>query len=159
MTTFCKLTNAVCETMNKSWVTINQCRLRAINRNLTTLTIEVKLLHPAKVIDVGLELKTKAFGYRNSIFKYTIDGCTFLRRRQHRISRMFWHIFRDFSTINHTCPYEGIQMVKDFYYDPTNLTLPIPSGDYVLLFTFMFDKKPQLTTRVHFSFFQDIINV
>ncbi|KAM8711819.1 hypothetical protein ACLKA7_012344 [Drosophila subpalustris] len=134
MTTFCKLTNAVCETMNKSWVTINQCRLRAINRNLTTLTIEVKLLHPAKVIDVGLELKTKAFGYRNSIFK-------------------------DFSTINHTCPYEGIQMVKDFYYDPTNLTLPIPSGDYVLLFTFMFDKKPQLTTRVHFSFFQDIINV
>ncbi|XP_034478199.1 uncharacterized protein LOC117784551 isoform X2 [Drosophila innubila] len=159
MTTYCKMTNAVCETMNKSWVRIDQCRLRAINRNITTLNVEVTLLQPINVVHVNLELRTKAFGYRPSIFNYTIDACAFLRNRKHQISKMIWHIFRDFSTMNHTCPYEGTQILKDFYYDPTNLTLPIPSGDYVMLLTWMFDKRPQLSTNVYFSFFQDTIKV
>ncbi|XP_062132392.1 uncharacterized protein LOC133843050 [Drosophila sulfurigaster albostrigata] len=159
METFCKMTNAVCETMNTSWVLIHECRLRAISRNITTLNIDITFLHPAHVIDLRLELKTKAFGYKPSIFNYTIDACTFLRQRKHRVFMMFWRIFKDFSNINHTCPYVGKQIVKDFYYDPANLTLPIPSGDYVVLFTWILDKKPQFFTNIYFSFYQDIINV
>lgn len=51
---------------------------------------------------------------------------------------------------------QGRQVVKDFYYDPSNLTLPVPSGDYLLLLTWLFDNRKQFVTNVYFSFHQDV---
>ncbi|KAH8415837.1 hypothetical protein KR222_001919, partial [Zaprionus bogoriensis] len=159
----CKMTNAVCESSNKSWVVVEQCRLRAISRNLTIFNAIIDFLHPANNIQLLLQLKKKANGYKPWLFDYRIDACTFIRQRKHPVFKLFWLIMRDFSTVNHTCPYyiivvtshclQGKQMVKDFYYDPTNITLPIPSGDYIFQLTWIFDKKPQLVTDVYFTFY------
>lgn len=106
MAAHCKMTNAVCESSNKSWVVIEQCRLRAISRNVTTLNIIIDFLHPARNIQLLLQLKKKANGYKPWLFDYTIDACAFMRRQRHPVYKMFWMIIRDFSTVNHSCPYE-----------------------------------------------------
>lgn len=105
MTAHCKMTNAVCESSNKSWVTIEQCRLRAISRNVTRLNIILDFLHPANNIHLTLQLLKKANGYKPWLFDYTIDACAFMRKQRHPVYKMFWMIIRDFSTVNHSCPY------------------------------------------------------
>lgn len=176
MAAHCKMTNAVCESSNKSWVVIEQCRLRAVSRNMTTLNIIANFLQPAHNIQLLLQLKKKANGYKPWLFDYSIDACAFMRKQRHPVYKLFWLIIRDFSTINHSCPYEvseagewaeltsisqyqhlqGRQVLKDFYYDPSNLTLPVPSGDYLLLLTWLFDNRKQFVTNVYFNFHQDV---
>lgn len=47
-------------------------------------------------------------------------------------------------------------MVKDFYYDPNNFTLPLPSGDYQIILSWIPNKKPLIIVTVHFSYSQDV---
>lgn len=47
-------------------------------------------------------------------------------------------------------------MLKDFYYDPNNFTLPLPSGDYQFILSWLVDRKPLIIITVHISYFQDI---
>ncbi|XP_017835355.1 uncharacterized protein LOC108594727 [Drosophila busckii] len=106
------MTNAVCESQNKSWVTIQRCRLRAISRNVTTLNVELELLHPAHNVDLRLELQRRdSTGYKPWIFNYTIDACVFIRQQRHAVFKMFWQIVRNFSTINHNCPYTLLHLM------------------------------------------------
>lgn len=100
------MTNVICESTNQSLVIFHECRLRAINRNKTTLTAELTLLQPLDKFDTRMELKTKAFGYNPGIFDYTVNGCTFLERQKHRTFKVYYQLLRKFSTINHTCPFE-----------------------------------------------------
>lgn len=51
---------------------------------------------------------------------------------------------------------QGKQILKDFYWDPRDLTVPLPSGEYAVLLTWIFDKRPQFVTKVYFTFHQDI---
>ncbi|EDW01590.1 GH20372 [Drosophila grimshawi] len=68
------------------------------------------------------------------------------------------NMIRNVSTLNHTCPYVGKQMLKDLYVTPKDFRLPLPNGEYALLLTWIFDKKPQASTNVYFSFLMDIYN-
>lgn len=52
--------------------------------------------------------------------------------------------------------FQGKQMVKDFYYDPNNFTLPLPSGDYQIILSWIPNKKPLIIVTVHFSYSQDV---
>lgn len=100
------MTNAICESTNQSWVIFHECRLRAINRNITTLTIELTLLQPLDDSDARMELKKKTFGYNPTIFNYTVNACTFMERQKHRTFKTYFEIMKKFSTLNHTCPFE-----------------------------------------------------
>ncbi|XP_030560404.1 uncharacterized protein LOC115762369 [Drosophila novamexicana] len=151
-----KLTNAVCETKNKTWITFDRCRLRAINRNKTVLNVDVNFLHPVHTADLNFRMQKKANGYKPWLGEYTVDFCAFMRKSNHPVIKILIGIFKDFSTLNHTCPYVGKQILKDFYWDPRDLTVPLPSGEYAVLLTWIFDKRPQFVTKVYFTFHQDI---
>nr|XP_032292064.1 uncharacterized protein LOC6625560 [Drosophila virilis] len=150
------MTNAICESRNRSWVTIEQCRLRAISRNKTVLNIEVTFLQPAYKIHVNIQMKKKANGYKPWLANYTIDGCAFMRRVNHPGVKILWEMIKDCSTVNHTCPYVGKQAVRDMWADLRNLKLPVPSGEYLILITWMLDMKPQFVTNVYFTLSQDM---
>ncbi|XP_033150109.1 uncharacterized protein LOC108601225 [Drosophila busckii] len=100
-----KMTNVVCDSFNKSWVVYRECRLRAVSRNKTTLTAFVFISEPAYNIQMQLKVLKKANGYKPFLFDYTIDACKFMRTRYHPVAKMFWNLFKDISTLNHTCPY------------------------------------------------------
>lgn len=47
-------------------------------------------------------------------------------------------------------------MVKDFYLQSDKLPTAIPTGEYLLLITWIFNKKPQAATNVYFAFVEDL---
>ncbi|XP_064540340.1 uncharacterized protein LOC135429799 [Drosophila montana] len=153
-----KFTNAVCESKNKTWITFDRCRLRAINRNKTVLNVEVNFLHPVHSANLNFRMQKRANGYKPWLGEYTVDFCAFMRKSNHPVFRIVFDILKDFSTLNHTCPYVGKQIVKDLYWDAKGLQLPLPSGDYAVLLTWIFDKKPQALTNFYFTFHQDLFN-
>ncbi|XP_032599464.1 uncharacterized protein LOC6561217 [Drosophila grimshawi] len=100
-----KMTNAVCESYNKSWIVINKCRLRAINRHKTTYNFNATFLHPVRTMSLRMEVFQKANGYKPWLFNVTIDLCRFLRKPFNPFAIMVFKVFVEFTNLNHTCPY------------------------------------------------------
>lgn len=119
-----KMTNAVCESYNKSWVDFGYCRLRAVSRHKVYLNVNATLLHPVNDVLVRGQLMKKANGYKPWLYSATFDGCQFIRRRNNPLIRLVWELFKEFSTINHTCPYEvkwvrlSLQCIHISFYYP-----------------------------------------
>ncbi|KAH8251838.1 hypothetical protein KR038_009357, partial [Drosophila bunnanda] len=151
-----KMTNAVCESYNKSWVEFGLCRLRAVSRNKVCFNVNATLLHPVHDVIIKAQLMKKANGYKPWLYSVNFDGCQFFRRRNNALIRIVWELFREYSTLNHSCPYVGLQQVKDFYLRSEKLPTPIPTGDYLLLIDWLFNKKPQAATNVYFTFVEDL---
>lgn len=102
---FAKLTNFVCDNFNKTWFTIHECRLRAVNRNKTILNFNGTLYYPVNEALVNIQVLKKASGYKPWLFKISIDTCRFTRKAYNPIAILIFKIFREFSNINHTCPF------------------------------------------------------
>ncbi|XP_046866238.1 uncharacterized protein LOC124460053 [Drosophila willistoni] len=152
-----KFTNAVCETYNQTWVSIEQCRLRAIRRNKTVLNIDLTVHYPAHHIQVKFDWLKKASGYKPWLFAATIDACAFMRKPNNPVAKMLHNFFRNASTVNHTCPYMGLQQVKNFYVKPEQMLIPLPTGEYAIFLTWIFSGVPQFVTNVYFTFLEDLL--
>nr|NP_611919.1 uncharacterized protein Dmel_CG13590 [Drosophila melanogaster]AAF47212.1 uncharacterized protein Dmel_CG13590 [Drosophila melanogaster] len=152
---YLKMTNAVCKSYNKSWVVVHYCRLKAYSRAKTSLNINVTFVEPARNISVHFKTMKKANGYKPFLFDYTFDACEFMRRRNQPVAKIIWYMIRNVSTINHTCPYEGLQMLSDFH--KVDIPVPLPSGDYLLMVDWLFDGKTQFATNVYFTFIEDLL--
>ncbi|XP_033234612.1 uncharacterized protein [Drosophila pseudoobscura] len=150
---FVKMTNAKCPSYNKSWVEVHYCRLKAYSRNKTSLNINATFLQPANNIFLRLKLMKRANGYKPFLWDFTFDACEFMRKRNQPVAKIVWNIIKDVSTVNHTCPYVGLQAVSDFH--RVEIPLPMPTGEYLLLMTWIFDGKPQFSTDVYFTFVED----
>ncbi|XP_017000639.2 uncharacterized protein [Drosophila takahashii] len=148
-----KMTNAVCRSYNTSWVAIHYCRLKAYSRNKTSLNINATFIEPANKVNLHMKMMKKASGYKPFLFDYNFDACEFMRRRNQPFAKIIWNMIKDVSTINHTCPYMGLQSLTDFYL--IEFPLPLPSGEYLLLLDWLFDGKPQFATNVYFTLVED----
>lgn len=102
---YAKFTNVVCDNFNKTWITINECRLRALNRNTTVFNFNGTFHYPANEILTDIQLLKKANGYKPWLYKLSIDSCQFIKKPYHPFAIIIFRVFRQFSNINHTCPY------------------------------------------------------
>ncbi|EDV90986.1 GH22194 [Drosophila grimshawi] len=150
------MTNAVCTSLNKSWVAIHECRLRAISRHKITFNLNATFLYPANDISVRFEVFQKANGYKPWLFNTSVDACRYVRKPFNPFVIMVVNLFREFTNFNHTCPYVGPQIVKGFYLRSNIFPLAIPTGDYLLALTWSFYAKPQFLTNVYFVFKEDL---
>ncbi|KAH8285021.1 hypothetical protein KR054_003984, partial [Drosophila jambulina] len=152
---FVKMTNVICESFNKSWVVFHYCRLKAYSRNKTSLHLNATFLKPAGNISIRLRMLKKASGYKPFLFDYTFDACQFMRRRNQPFVNIIWKMIRNVSTVNHTCPFVGLQTVSDFH----SIEVPVllPTGDYLLIFNWMCDGKLQFQNHVYFTFVEDLV--
>ncbi|XP_064540305.1 uncharacterized protein LOC135429771 [Drosophila montana] len=150
------MTNAVCESHNKSWFVIHKCRLRAVNRDKTTLNINGTVLHPAYDILVKAQILKKANGYKPWLYNMNIDVCRFLRKPYNPVAIVIFKMFKEFSNFNHTCPYMGPQIVDGFYLRWNTLPNFLPTGEYQLAMTWYFDKRPQFVSNIYFNFKEDL---
>ncbi|XP_034663459.1 uncharacterized protein LOC117898297 [Drosophila subobscura] len=153
-----KFTNFVCESYNKSWFVFQNCRLKALSRNKVLFNMKGTVLHPATNITLHIQVLKRANGYKPWLVDVHVDACRFLRKRSPPVVNLIYGLFKEFTNINHTCPFMGPQIVKDFYLKPELLRLPIPTGDYMLTMQWYFDKKIQFDTNVSFMFVEDLIN-
>ncbi|KAH8286136.1 hypothetical protein KR054_003184, partial [Drosophila jambulina] len=101
-----KLTNFKCEAYENSFVTINQCRLKAISRNKTILNFNATLAHPATAILMEYQMLKRANGYKPWLFNMKVDGCRFMRRPYDPITVLIYNSYKKYSNVNHTCPFK-----------------------------------------------------
>lgn len=45
-------------------------------------------------------------GFKPFFIDLTIDGCQFMRNRNHQLAKILYHIIRDYTNMNHTCPFD-----------------------------------------------------
>ncbi|XP_017479681.1 PREDICTED: uncharacterized protein LOC108369171 [Rhagoletis zephyria] len=147
-----KFTNAHCESFNKSWIVINECRLRAINRYVTVLNINITFLHPAYQIKLSSSFMKKANGYKPFVMDFTVDACDYIVKKNNAIANVVYSFFKNFSNINHTCPYYGDQLVRNFYPRSDLIKLVFPSGEYALLMNWFLGKVKTFVTNIYFTF-------
>lgn len=87
-----KMTNTVCESYNKTIVVFTECRLKAISRNKTTLTVLVNL--------------TRIYGYKPWLMDYRTDLCKLLLKINHPVAKLLLDLLKDTLSFNHPCPFE-----------------------------------------------------
>ncbi|KAH8392041.1 hypothetical protein KR200_007002, partial [Drosophila serrata] len=151
-----KLTNFRCQSYENSFVTINQCRLKAISRNKTILNFNASLANPANSIFLEYQMLKRANGYKPWLFNVKVDGCRFLRKPYDPITVLIYNVYRRFSNVNHTCPFTGDILVLGMYLTTQIKTIPYPTGDYMLSMNWIFNHKPQFITNVSFQFVEDL---
>jgi len=98
------MTNVMCGSYNKSWVIINQCRLKAIGRHKIVFNFNATFIYPTTDISVRYQLFKRESGYKPWLVNVNIDACQFLRRPYDAIGVMIYKFYSEFSNINHTCP-------------------------------------------------------
>ncbi|KAH8257265.1 hypothetical protein KR038_006350, partial [Drosophila bunnanda] len=173
-----KLTNAVCSSYNISWIRINLCRLKAISRHKAVFNMNITFLQPTKDIVVHYRIFKRESGYKPWLLNVKIDGCRFLRKPYNALGIMLFNIYKDFSNINHTCPFfvsfplvivakiitnlvvlskKGHVFIKDMYLSTDVMKLPLPTGDYLLAIDWIFYGKPQFATNVSYQFVEDLL--
>ncbi|XP_062123400.1 uncharacterized protein LOC133836828 [Drosophila sulfurigaster albostrigata] len=150
-----KMTNAVCESHNKSWVIIETCRLHALQRNKTILNVYLNVLHPTNSVSIRMQVQKKANGYKPWVFDTTFDACKFMKDKSNKAVKVVFDLFKEYSSLDHPCPYVGQQYLRGFYPAIDKLRLPLPTGDYLLLMTWKFYNRIQLETNVYFTFVED----
>ncbi|KAH8311910.1 hypothetical protein KR044_008545, partial [Drosophila immigrans] len=149
-------TNAICESDNKMFV-LHVCRLKAIKRYVTALNFNGTLLQPANDIRVRFQMQKKANGFKPWLIDLRSDVCQFLRKNNNPIMKMMYHVFKDRSNINHTCPFMGPALVTGLYLNPNNVPLPMPTGEYGILTSWKFDKIVNVNVNFYFEFIEDLL--
>ncbi|XP_034664390.1 uncharacterized protein LOC117898832 [Drosophila subobscura] len=152
-----RFTNFVCESYNKSWFVFHNCRLKAVSRSKVLLNMNGTVLHPVNNATLHAQIFKKANGFKPWLLDGTVDVCRFLKKGYNPFIQIVFNLFKEFSNINHTCPFVGPQIVKDFYLQPELLRLPFPTGDYMLSLQWLFHNKPQFDTNVSFSYVEDLL--
>ncbi|XP_034650052.1 uncharacterized protein LOC117889737 [Drosophila subobscura] len=152
-----RMTNAVCESYNQSWFVFHTCRLKALSRSKVVFNMYGVALHPANEISIHCRVFKKANGYKPWLLDVKFDGCQYMRKRNQPIFNVVYVLIKDFTNINHSCPFVGPQVLKDFYPKPELLRLPLPTGDYMLTLQWYFNKKLQFDTNVSFTFVEDLL--
>ncbi|KAH8366850.1 hypothetical protein KR200_009139, partial [Drosophila serrata] len=151
-----KFSNVVCESYNKSWFLFHECRLKAIAREKVILNINGTVLHPVyNVLTKGKMFKRES-GFKPWLMDSEIDSCRFMRKNYNPVAKIVFGLLKEFTNINHTCPFVGPQIVRGFYLRPELLLLPFPSGEFMLSLRWFFNQKLQFDTNVSFLFVEDI---
>ncbi|KAH8302739.1 hypothetical protein KR044_010239, partial [Drosophila immigrans] len=136
-----RFTNLKCEVVDKSYVSFAKCNLKVVGRGIIAMNMHANLLkgpfHNAKV---NLSLWRKYSGFRPFLYNATLDYCKAMACTNSTISfqRIIYRAMKTYSNLNHTCPYEVSEIIKDIWI--RNLVfkkkhfqyLPLPSGEYQL---------------------------
>ncbi|XP_017040233.1 uncharacterized protein LOC108087404 [Drosophila ficusphila] len=152
-----RFSNFQCKSYNESWVVFNYYRLKAVSRDKVLLNMNGTVMYPAYDIQLHVKVYKKANGFKPWLLESTIDVCRYLKRRYDPFISILYKFLKEFSNLNHTCPYVGHQVVKDFYPKPELLILPIPSGEYLLTGRWYFDKKLIADTNLSFIYLEDLL--
>ncbi|KAH8243001.1 hypothetical protein KR032_003556 [Drosophila birchii] len=151
-----KFSNVACESYNESWFQYHECRLKAISREKVILNINGTVLHSVNNVFVDGNLFKRESGYKPWLLKSRVDCCRFMRKNYNPVAKIVFGLFKEFTNINHTCPFVGPQILRGFYLKPELLLLPFPSGEFMLSLRWFFDQKLQFDTNVSFVFVEDL---
>ncbi|XP_033153082.1 uncharacterized protein LOC117136304 [Drosophila mauritiana] len=133
-----EFTNLKCRSVNKEIAEFTQCTLKSINRTYKYISGRVTLYKlPITKARVNFGLYKRFNGYRPFLYNQTIDACHFFKHQKaNPVAKYFFDMIKEFSNLNHSCPYNSDIIVEKLTTDTVNhhvtKILPYPEGDYML---------------------------
>ncbi|KRK07090.1 uncharacterized protein LOC26535167 isoform X1 [Drosophila yakuba] len=152
-----EFTNVQCESVDKDYTLFPYCYLKSVNRSYKYVSVKAKLLQlPVAKAKVRLALYKRLNGYKPFLYDMTIDACRFLKYpKSNPVALYFYNCFKEYSNLNHTCPFEhDIVLDKMSYHSINNkLTkvLPFPEGNYMFEMHWMAYDINRAITKFYFS--------
>ncbi|EDV95704.1 GH15853, partial [Drosophila grimshawi] len=147
-------TNLKCNATDRNIGEFDYCYIKAVNRTHKYVSVYFKLYQrPLSNITLNIKVFRKSNGYQPFIPTINIDLCKFLINQKHPFMIIFYKITKQYSNINHTCPY-----ITDVYVDKMytgNLEsdfmryIPIPEGDYLIRLEFQYNKAEYLNISLY----------
>ncbi|XP_017020929.1 uncharacterized protein [Drosophila kikkawai] len=132
-----EFTNIKCTSLDTDFTDIDYCFLKSVNRSYKYLSLKIKLFKtPITKVKVNVELMKRYSGYKPFLYNVTVDACQFLKNTKSNPIAFYLHgFFREFSNMNHTCPFDHDLIVEKLSVDRINRhvteVLPFPTGDYL----------------------------
>ncbi|KAH8410908.1 hypothetical protein KR222_008224, partial [Zaprionus bogoriensis] len=134
-----EFTNLKCTSFHKVHSEFEYCFLKSINRTYKYASLKL-LLHQVPVEDclIHISMQKRLNGYKPFLYNYTMDGCKFMKNPNpgDKVSKFFLSLFRPYSNINHSCPYNNDIIVDkvpiSFMNYKLTKILPLPKGDFLI---------------------------
>ncbi|XP_039493961.1 uncharacterized protein LOC120453354 [Drosophila santomea] len=137
ISTAVEFTNVKCNSWNKTFADFEYCHLKSVNRSFKYLSLKVNLFKvPITKVKVNFSLLKRYNGYKPFLYNITVDACKVLRHPKSNLIFGFFHgLFKKYSNMNHTCPYDHDLIVEklpiSFLNQQMTGELKFPHGDYL----------------------------
>ncbi|XP_041675844.1 uncharacterized protein LOC121530568 [Drosophila eugracilis] len=152
-----EFTNTICEAVDEDFLTFEYCLLKSFNRTYKYLTIKVNLLQiPVTDIKVNMALYKRLSTYKPYFYNVTVDCCKFLKNvKLYPIANYVYDFFKEFSNINHSCPYDHDLLVDKltsahFNHRFSNVQA-FPLGDYMFNVNWILHGHIRAKFRLYFT--------
>nr|XP_043067391.1 uncharacterized protein LOC108119898 [Drosophila bipectinata] len=132
-----EFTNMKCTSFDKDFSDFEYCYIKSINRTYKYISLKVKLYKvPITNITVNFSFMKRTNGYKPFLYNITADACKFLKNpKSNPVLIYMYGLFKTYSNMNHTCPYDHDVILEKLYTDFINnqftKILPFPEGDYL----------------------------
>ncbi|KAH8382412.1 hypothetical protein KR009_003382, partial [Drosophila setifemur] len=132
-----EFTNFKCTSLDRDFCGFEYCFLKSVNRTFKYLSLKVNLYKtPITRVHVNLGLLKRANGYKPFLYNITVDACRYLKNpKSNPVGTFLYGIFRTFSNMNHSCPFDHDLIVEKLTSSFSNMqftkVLPFPRGDYL----------------------------
>ncbi|KAH8261383.1 hypothetical protein KR044_008119 [Drosophila immigrans] len=132
-----KTTNIEC-IGNPKYVANSTCLVKARNWNKAVAYMDCDLVLPLRNTSVHMELFKKGYSnrYHPFLINVAFNMCDIIAKRNFiPYGTMFWKIIREFTNVNHSCPYIGHMYARNLFIDANNTFMPkFPLGFYMVSF-------------------------
>ncbi|XP_016950744.1 uncharacterized protein LOC108024999 [Drosophila biarmipes] len=142
-----KFTNFNCTSFDKKVGEFEYCYLKSINRSYKYISGKYKLYQiPFENLKVHFTMWKRLNGYKPFLYNITTDACKFLKNpKSSPVMKYVFESFIDYTNINHSCPYTNDLILEklpiEFMNHRVTQILPIPEGDYLLDFRWLYSKS------------------
>ncbi|XP_017063097.2 uncharacterized protein LOC108102547 [Drosophila eugracilis] len=133
-----EFTNIKCEVVDPEFCNFEYCYLKSVNRTYKYCDLKVNLYKtPVTKVKLNSAIYKFANGYKPFMYNVTVDACKFLKNpKSNPVTGYIHGFFKDFSNMNHSCPYDHDLVVDklstQFFNDRVTKILPFPEGKYMV---------------------------
>ncbi|XP_030558129.1 uncharacterized protein LOC115760779 [Drosophila novamexicana] len=141
-----KINGLSCGAPQTDMISLEQCRIKAVNRNLYLMNMRYKVIKTITELKVHYKFfKRERGGWHPWLYDTNADICDFFKNRKRFL--LLNEIFKrlnGYTTLNHTCPYMANTEIQVLDWSvPDNVLKPFPvdHGEYALHTTWYHNKK------------------
>ncbi|XP_043070218.1 uncharacterized protein LOC6571641 [Drosophila grimshawi] len=151
-----KTTNIEC-LPDPSYAENATCFVKAVNWNKAVAQMDCDLILPLSNISVRVELLKKSYTnrYHPFLINVTVNMCDVIAKRNFiPYGTIFWKILKNYTNVNHSCPFTGHIFARNFFLDE-NLFPTFPLGFYLMIisvFENYVDRPPKLAGAIKYYF-------
>ncbi|XP_034477665.1 uncharacterized protein LOC117784124 [Drosophila innubila] len=145
-----KFGNVNCSADQTDVLSMEECRIKAINRNLNMIKIRFLLKQKISELQMNFQFfKRERGGWHPFLYNINVNMCEFFQRpNRFLVLNTFFKFCKKYTSLNHTCPYMPNESIEIMNYTINEKDIlqkfPVESGVYALRIIWYHNKKSLL---------------